>query len=54
MIYSNDFYSQNTHNSHINFDHISQQQNLIEAFDTLITEHSDEPLDDLNEDHDIQ
>ena len=45
MIYSNDFYNQNTYDNHINFDHISQQQNLIEAIDHLIIEPSDEPLD---------
>lgn len=45
MNYSNDFYSQNTYDNHINFDHVSQQQNLIEALDDLITTPSDEPLD---------
>ncbi len=45
MNYTNDFYSQNTYNNHINYDHISQQQNLIEAMDHLVIEPSSEPLD---------
>ncbi len=45
MNYTNDFYHQNTYDLHINFDHISQQKNLIEAMDNLIIDPSNEPLE---------
>jgi hypothetical protein len=45
MNYTNDFYNQDTYNSHFQIDHISQQKNLIEAMDHLITDPSNEPLE---------
>ena len=45
MNYTNDFYNQDTYNSHFQIDHISQQQNLIEAMDHLIIDPSNAPLD---------
>jgi hypothetical protein len=51
MNYSNDFYSQNTYDNHIKYDHVSQQTTIIEAIDSLIINSPDESLDDLNEDY---
>jgi len=46
MNYSNDFYSQNTYDNHITFDHLTLQQNMIEAIDNHITNSSGVPLID--------
>ena len=45
MNYTNDFYNPDTYNSHFQIDHISQQQDLIEAMDHLIIDPSNAPLD---------
>jgi len=43
MNYTNDFYSQNTYDNHINFDHVAQQQGLLEAMESHITNSSGVP-----------
>lgn len=54
MNYTNEIYTQNTYSTHFQIDHISQQQNLIEAIDALTVSYSDEAADEPNEGHDIQ
>ncbi len=54
MNYSNDFYNQNTYNTHIKFDHISQQQNFIEAFDDCIISNLDEQPDTPERSQELQ